>query len=53
MLTTTLIIIALAVIFFVVFKGGKLQSRNETAEIARKAVEAKMGIKPDTEKDAD
>jgi len=53
MLTTTLIILVLAVVFFLFLKGGKTKSRNEAADMARKAVEAKLKPKAPTEKDAD
>lgn len=53
MLSFTLILIILAAVFFLFLKGGKTKSRNEAADMARKAVEAKLKPKTPTEKDAD
>ncbi|WP_203292907.1 hypothetical protein [Maricaulis parjimensis] len=49
----TLFLLAAAIILFFLFRGRKTKARDETAEAARKAVEARLGDSAAAQRDED
>jgi uncharacterized protein YoxC len=53
MVSTTLIILAMALVLFVMFKNGAAKNYDDTIEIAKRTVEARLKTDADKQKNDD